>query len=77
MQRPLKIFVGSAISAALGLAVGFLAASAYVWRYYPDDPDPVDFVIGALLLLPCLGIWLAGTAITLWRVLCKSSNNAA
>lgn len=68
MSRVMRFIVGSALSAVIGFAVGLLASSVYVWRYYPNDPDPVDFTIGALLLVPWLAIWLAGTAITLWRL---------
>lgn len=72
MQRLVRIIIGGAVSAALGFAVGLLTSSVYVWHYYPNDPDPVDFTIGALLLLPWLTVWLAGTGITLWRVLRNS-----
>ena len=69
MKRAFIAVAGSALSAVVGLGIGLLAASAYVWRYYPNDPDPVDFTIGAILLLVCVAVWLMGTALTLWFIL--------
>jgi len=62
----LKAMLGSGLAAAFGFGAGIFASGLYARHYYPDDPDPVDFTIGAIFLFVSAGIWLAGTILAVW-----------
>ncbi|WP_386066294.1 hypothetical protein ACFJIW_17375 [Tahibacter sp. UC22_41] len=77
MGASLKAALGSILAAALGLSAGWLGAALYTRRYHPDDPDPVDFTIGAVFFLIWVGIWLTGTVLAAWLAFRMRGANTA
>ena len=75
--RVFKVILGSGLAAVLGLGAGLLGATLYAQHYHPNDPEPMDFTIGAILLLVWLGVWLAGTALAAWFAFRKPRANSA
>lgn len=76
-RRVLKALIGSGIAAIAGFLAGVMGATLYEQHYYPNDPDPVDFNIGAIFLLLWLGVWVLGTALAAWLAFRRLSTNAA
>ena len=66
MVRAFTVVVASILSGFMGFFAGVFASSAWERRTYPNDPDPVDFTAGAILLAVWAAIWLLGTAGGLW-----------
>jgi hypothetical protein len=76
MGRFGKAFLGSSLAAAIGFAAGLIAATAYERAAHPNDPDPVDFNVGAVFLVVWIAIWLIGTLGSAWWAFRRRSANA-
>jgi hypothetical protein len=76
MGRAAKALIGSGVFFLLGFASGIVSSSIYRQRVYPNDPDPVDFTIGAIFLGVWLVIWIFGTLAAIWWAFRKPSANA-
>ena len=74
MGKALKFLFASFCSGVAGFAFGMVAADFYQQRFYPGDPDPVDFTIGLILLSFWIGGWLIETAYSGWAVYFRRPN---
>ena len=76
-KRALRASVGSGLAAVVGFGAGMFCSTLYRRHYYPNDLDPVDLTIGAILLWVWLGTWLAGTVLAAWLAFRSYPRNAA